>query len=156
MANTMRWRYGDTNPVMIAAASDAEIEIGDLLLVESNAVVPASGQADQGTSVVNQTEFKANFAGVAMQASPTGSGDPIRVATTGVFEFECASATFEVGDLIGATENATGDRLLDQTVEAVPSISAALGRCGKRVNPASTRVLVDLVSTITRGGAYEA
>ena len=38
---------------------------------------------------------------IAMQASRNGDTQPIRVATVGVFEFDCVSATFEVGKLIG-------------------------------------------------------
>ena len=56
------------------------------------------------------------FAGVAMQASRSGDTQPIRVATTGVFEFDCLSTTFEVGDLMASDENAGGTALLNQTV----------------------------------------
>ena len=37
-----------------------------------------------------------------MQRSRSGETAPIRVATTGVFEFDCASGTFELGDMVGA------------------------------------------------------
>lgn len=156
MANTMRWRYGDTNPVMLEVQSGDEIEIGDLLYVESATARPASSQADQSSLLLNQSTFKVSFAGVAMQASPVGSSDPIRVATTGVFEFDCESSAFEVGDLLGGAESATGDSLMDQAVGTSTAITGAIGRCAKRVNPASTRVLVDIVSTVARGGAYAA
>ena len=156
MSNTMRWRYGDTNPVLLEAPSDSEIEIGDLLYLDSGVAKPASSFPDQSTLLLNQVGLKADFAGVAMQASPAGMTGMIRVATTGVFEMECDLAPFEVGDLIGVTENSAGDQLLDQSVELAGSISAAIGRCAKRVNPASTRVLVDLVSTVAKGGAYAA
>ena len=56
------------------------------------------------------------FAGVAMQASRSGDTQPIRVATTGVFEFDCVSTTLEVGDMMGPDENAAGTALLNQTV----------------------------------------
>lgn len=156
MANTMRWRYGDTNPVMLVAASDTDIEIGDLIYVESSAAKPASALADQSTTTLNQVALKNGFAGVAMQASPVGVSGPIRVATTGVFEFDCGSAAFEVGDMVGAAENGDGDGLLDQSVIAVTQVANAFGRCAKRVDPASTRVLVDVVSTLMTGGAYAA
>jgi hypothetical protein len=152
MANTMRWRYGDTNPVMIAVDSGTVIEIGDLIWQLVDDAKPASAQADQGTESANQQLFHDSFAGVAMQASPSGSTQPIRVATTGVFEFDCLSTTLEVGDLLGPDEDAAGTALLDQTVAKVTNANAAVGRCAKRLNPAGTRVLVDIVSSVVKGG----
>ena len=105
MPNTLRWRYGDTNPVLIPVDADTVIEIGDLLYFDTDDVKPASAQTDQSSLGANQQLFHDVFAGVAMQASPAGEDRAIRVATTGVFEFDCASATIEVGQLIGATEN---------------------------------------------------
>jgi hypothetical protein len=113
---------------------------------------PAAAQADQGTETSNQQLFHDMFAGVAMQASPSGEAQPIRVATSGVFEFDCLSATHEVGDLMSANEHSGGTSLLNQTVVKVATANAAIGRCAKRVNPAGTRVLVDIVSSVLRGG----
>jgi hypothetical protein len=91
-----------------------------------------------------------------MQASPSGEANSIRVATTGVFEFDCPSATLEVGDLMGADENAGGTALLNQTIAKVTAANAAIGRCAKRLNPAGTRALVDIVSTVMLGGPQTA
>jgi hypothetical protein len=152
MANTMRWRYGDTNPVMMAVDSATVIEIGDLLLQDTDDAKPASAQTDQGTESANQQMFHDLFVGVAMQASRAGDTQPIRVATSGVFEFDCLSTTLEVGDLMGADENGAGIALLNQTVAKVTNANAAIGRCAKRLNPAGTRVLVDIVSSVVKGG----
>ncbi len=153
MSNTMRWRYGDTCPVMLPVDSTTVIEIGDLLYLVTDDVRPAANQADQGTKGSNQQLFHDNFAGVAMQASRDGDTQPIRVATTGVFEFDCVSTTLEVGDLIGADENVAGTALLNGTVAKVTTADSAIGRCAKRLNPAGTRVLVDIVSSMLKGGA---
>lgn len=152
MANTMRWRYGDTCPVMLPVDSATVIEIGDLVYLDVDDAKPASAQADQGTEISNQQLFHDIFAGVAMQASRSGDTQPIRVATTGVFEFDCVSATLEVGDLLAADENGGGTALLNQTVAEVSNANAAVGRCAKRLNPAGTRVLVDIVSSVLKGG----
>lgn len=152
MANIMRWRYGDTNPVMAAVGADTVIEIGDLVAQVSGAAVPASALEDLGTEAGNQETFHDAFLGVAMQCSPDGSTDPIRVATSGVFELDCLSATVELGDLLGADEDGAGTALLSQTVAKVATVNLAVGRCVKRVNPAGTRVLVEIVSTVTHGG----
>jgi hypothetical protein len=153
MANTMRWRYGDTCPVLLPVDSATVIEIGDLVYLDTDDAKPASSQGDQGTEVTNQQLFHDMFAGVAMQASRSGDTQPIRVATTGVFEFDCLSTTLEVGDLMCSDENAGGTTLLNQTVAKVSAANAAIGRCAKRLNPAGTRVLVDIVSSMLKGGA---
>jgi hypothetical protein len=128
------------------------IEIGDLLFYDTDDAKPASALPDQGTEGANQQLLHDTFAGVAMQASVAGDSDPIRVATSGVFELDCVSATLELGDLLGGDENAGGTALLNQTVAKVTNANAAIGRCAKRVNPAGTRVLVDIVSSLIHGG----
>jgi len=156
VANTMRWRYGDTQPVMLPVDATTVVEIGDLIYLETDDARPASSQADQLTEAANQELFHDKFAGVAMQASRNGDTQPIRVATAGVFEFDCLSATFEVGKLIGVDETAAGTALEDQVVAPVATANLAIGRCAKRVNPAATKVLVDVVSTVQRGGPQDA
>ncbi|MEX0586163.1 MAG: hypothetical protein WD176_05945 [Pirellulales bacterium] len=148
----MRWRYGDTSPVMMPVDAATVIEIGDLVYYDVDDAKPAGALPDQGTENGNQQLFHDVFAGVAMQASAAGDSDPIRVATSGVFEFDCASATLELGDLLGGDENVAGTALLNQTVAKVTNANAAVGRCARRVNPAGTRVLVDIVSSLIHGG----
>jgi hypothetical protein len=152
MSNRMRWRYGDTNPVMLPVAAEAVIEIGDLVGLASGAAQAASAFEDAGTEAGNQEAFHDAFVGVAMQHSPLGSADPVRIATSGVFELECASATFELGDLIGADEDSGGEALQHQVGVEVATPNLAVGRCAKRVASAATRVLVEIVSTVMRGG----
>lgn len=152
MANRMRWRYGDTNPVMLPVASATVIEIGDLVGLDSGVAAPAAAFDDQGSEAGNQETFHDAFVGVAMQHSPAGSTDPVRIATSGTFELDCASAEFELGDFIGVDEASSGTALENQVGVEVAAANLAVGRCAKRVNPAATRVLVDVVSTVMRGG----
>jgi hypothetical protein len=148
----MRWRYGDTNPVMAAVDSAVEIEIGDLVFLNTNDVRPASYQADQGTEADNQALFAENFLGVAMQQSRVSDTNPVRIATTGVFEFDCESNTFELGDLIGACEHQSGAGLLDQTTKSVATADLAIARVARRETSASSSVLIDIRSTVMTGG----
>ena len=152
MSDKMRWRYGDTNPVVAAVDSSTVIEIGDFVYQDTDDAKAASAQADQGSETANQQLFATNFLGVAMQRSRSGDTSPIRVATTGVFEFDCPSGTFELGDLIGVNEDETGDALSDQEVDAVASSAYAVGRVARRVAEAATTVLVDIRSTVMTGG----
>jgi len=156
MANTMRWRYGDTNPVVLPVDSGQIVEIGDLVYLEVDDARPVSSLVDLGTLVANQEAMHDKFLGVAMQASEAGSTTPIRVAASGVFELQCVSETFEIGDLVGGREDGTGTQLLQQAIEGVATENLAIGRCAKRVPIASDKVLVDIASTITQGGPQAA
>lgn len=156
MANKMRWRYGDTNPVLHPVEADDAVEVGDLMFLENSKVRPASLLADAGTEAGNQEALHDGFVGVAMQASPAGRAGSIRVATTGVFEFDCDAAIWALGQLVGSTEDGTGTALEDQKVVSVAAENLAFGRCAQRVDPAASRVLVDVVSVVTRGGPQAA
>ena len=155
MANTMRWRYGDTRPVIHSIDATTVIEIGDLLFFNGTYVERASSQVDQASESGNQEVFHDNFAGVAMQASRDGDTQPIRVATAGVFEFGTLSTTYQVGELIGIDEAPSGTQLEDQVVAAVATANLAIGRCAKRVDSADTKVLVEVVSTVSHGGPQD-
>jgi hypothetical protein len=152
MTDKMRWRYGDTNPVIAAVAAETVIEIGDLVYQDTDNAKPASLEASQGTEGANQELFAHAFLGVAMQRSRAGDTDPVRVATTGVFEFDCLPAAFELGDLVGADAAAAGTPLLDQQVVKVAASKQAIGRVAKRVATPQTSVLVDIRSTVMTGG----
>lgn len=152
MSDKMRWRYGDTNPVVAAVDAATAIEIGDLLYQDVDDARPASKAADQGSETANQEWFADRFLGVAMQRSRVGDTSPIRVATTGVFEFDCPSSTFELGDLVGVDENAAGDALMNQQVAKVAASRYAIGRVARRAASAASSVLVDIRSTVMTGG----
>jgi len=156
MANMMRWRYGDTNPVVLPVDSGQTVEIGDLVYLEVDDARPISNLPDQGTLIANQEAMHDKFLGVAMQASEVGSATSIRIATSGVFELQCMAETFEIGDLVGGHEDGTGTQLLSQTIEGVATENLAIGRCAKRVPTAANKVLVDIASAITRGGPQAA
>lgn len=154
MSDTMRWRYGETNPVVLPVDSATVIEIGDLVFLNTDDARPASMTSYGASLAATQETFHDLFLGVAMQRSRSGDTRPIRVATSGVFEFACASATFEVGARIGVDDNTGGTALENQQVigTAANNPERSIGVCAKRVPSADTRVLVDIVSTIVRGG----
>ncbi len=47
MADSLRWRYGETNPIVLPVDSATVIEIGDLVYLDTDDVQPASSLADQ-------------------------------------------------------------------------------------------------------------
>ena len=96
-------------------------------------------------------QFASQFLGVAMQRSRTGDTTPVRVATTGVFEFDCLLAMFELGSLIAAFW--TDHQILEnQRVIEVAAVIIALGRVAKREPEPRESVLVDIRSTVMTGG----
>jgi hypothetical protein len=160
----MRWRFGDTNPVVAAVSSSTVIEIGDLLWQDTNQAKPASYLPSAGKDAHDlQEDLADSFLGVAMQRSRAGDIDPIRIATTGVFEFDCLVTTFELGDLIGGDPRFINTELTDeepkqvgyelenQTVEKVSAARFAIGRCAKYGHKLES-VLVDIRSTVMTGG----
>lgn len=153
MANVMRWRYGETNPVVAAVAAETVIEIGDLLILDAGYAKPVSSITGEGQPAVRQEAAHDKFLGVAMQASPAGEASEIRVASSGVFEFEQASATVALGTRIGIADASTGLSLMTQRVIAVadnaPQLS--IGRCAKQAVSATT-LLVAINSTVMHDG----
>lgn len=150
----MLYRYGDTQPVFIAPASASVINIGDNCFIDPDTHEPKSAgdMLDQGSLTLNQDAFQMYYLGVAEQASPAGETAEIRFATGGVFEFDCASATFNLGDLVGLCETSAGTALEPKKVVAVALPSLAIGRVVKKYATATTKVLVRVVSTIMNSG----
>ena len=152
MANKMRWRYGDTKPVVGEAVDSAQtIDIGDCLYLATDDVRPADQIGYAGGLATTQELFVDSFIGVAMQQSRNADTDPVRIATAGTFEFICAAATFEIGDLVGMDDNATPDALESQQVIAVTDAARAVGVVEKRYSSNTTSVLVRITSSLEGG-----
>jgi len=144
VANVMRYRWGEENPRLFAVDSATVIEIGDLLWLDTDDVKPAADLTWNANLATTQGDFAAAFAGVAMQASKAGETDEIRVATTAIFEFACAAATFEIGNIINCAK-ATGDALESQKVVAATD---AIGKVAKREASNSTTVLFEIRASV--------
>ena len=153
MSDKMRWKYGDTNSVVAAVDAETVIEIGDLLWMDdTGSTRPASKLDLSKLSNLGQEQFADKFLGVAMQRSSRGTTDSLRVATTGVFEFDCPSTTFEIGDLIGVDTGLHSGGLLNQQVYYATGSANAVARVAKREPSAVTSVLINIRSTIMTGG----
>ena len=72
MTDKMRWRYGDTNPVVAAVDAATVIEIGDLVWQDTDDAKPAAALANHGSKTANQEALADAFLGVAMQRSRSG------------------------------------------------------------------------------------
>ena len=151
MSDKMRWRYGETNPMIGVPDSSVLIEIGDFLIYDSDKVFPASSTVKGANKTATQTTCTSKFLGVAMQRSPVGETNPIRVATTGVFEMDCKGKTFVLGSLVGVNDKTDGT-LCTQEVDLVTDVTAAIGRVVRREPVAVNTVLVGIKSKIIEGG----
>lgn len=136
---------GDRKPAMFAVDSSTVIAKGDLVYLDTDDVKPLTSLSDSGTKAQNQAAARDVFTGVALKASPNGATLPIPVALAGVFEFDCASGTFEIGDKIGPQGTGTASAV-GVSATAVESVTAdkAIGRVFKRVSVADTRVQVEI------------
>lgn len=132
------------------------VEVGDLMFHDSDDVKPASSQADQGTELANQILFAKNFAGIAgdsRTASDTGAVTGFRVIPNSVVEMDCASATFEVGDLLAVDEASGGTALEDQKLVKTTNKDAAIGKVVRREATAVTRVRARLSANVASAGS---
>jgi len=120
----MRWRYGDTNPVVSDVEYDTVIELGDLVGLFNCFTYPA-----------NEC-LAGSFLGVAMQRSRYGDSNPIRVATSGVFEFDCGFGNKTIGNGVSVLEK--------QHVQI--SDRFKIGKVAKNTN--KRHVLIDIHSKV--------
>jgi hypothetical protein len=133
--------------VTVPALEADAIAVGDLMYFDGTHARPASTQLDQGSKANNQQYFSYQFLGRAMTAKATGVAGTVRVAIGGEFSFTCNTAAFEIGDYIGATENAGGNALEDQKVEAVANPLCAIGRVSRTTRGDSvTTVFVEIAA----------
>lgn len=159
MANKQRQREAGTGAFEFTLTAAKVVSIGDCMGNASNVAVPASdytygGGGTYASLAIAQAAFAAAFLGVAREASRATDARTTEVIdSSGVFEFDCASATFEVGDLVGMAGNATPtpDALENQKVVAVDSPAKAIGRVWKRGTSVTT-VLVKIGSKVINGG----
>ncbi len=155
MADIFRYRYGSIEPpVVVAVNADVAIEIGDLVGQETDDLRPASSWAFTSLAQT-QEDFVDDFVGVSSSRVATAGVGPARVATTGVFEFICAAAQFELGALVGPAENSGA--LANQTVVLVTDASRAIGRVARQYTEVNTEtVLVQITSSVMHGGVQQA
>lgn len=146
--------YGETNPVDATVATAKAVAKGDLCGMAADTLIRAEDQAWDTDEATTRTNFTALFLGVSGQKKDAGVdtvygngfANQIRVATAGVWEFDCASATWAVGDRVGVAK-ATGNALESQKVVKVTALAEAIGRC-VRSGTSLTRVRVQIISSL--------
>jgi len=149
MSNNMRHRKEEPKQKIFAVDSAQILEIGDFTFLNADDVRAASDYTWDTDLETTQRSFTKVFAGVAGDQSEAGKTDEVAIETSGIVEMECASATFEVGDLVGLAK-ATGDNLEDQKVVAVASHDLAIGKVTKRYSSNTTTVYLEIFPRLSQ------
>ena len=155
MLSGARYRKGDTDPRSVAVDSATVIEVGDMIYLVSGKAKPAADLAWDTNIATTQETFHDAFLGVALQRSRDGDTDDIAYASKGEFEFDCASATFAMGALVGVAKQ-SGDAIENQKVVGVAGANLAVGRVTRIVTSAATTVHVAIESVVNHGGVQAA
>lgn len=127
--------------------------IGDLLYHTGDDAKPASSLADQLTEALNQKTFARAFAGLSTEARlTTDAAGTIQATRDGIYDIDCVSSTWEVGEMVGPKEQASGTQLENQKVVKVTDPDLSIGYCVKREASAQTRVRCRLQARVTPHG----
>ncbi|MFW6125430.1 MAG: hypothetical protein ACOC46_04710 [Pirellulales bacterium] len=155
MANKVRFRSGRVHLAKVRVDSAAVIERSDLVYLDTDDAKPASSFPWDTDLPTTQSGFAALFLGVAHEQSANGDTDPISVdlSPDAVYEFDVASATYEVGDALGPDQDGANTQLMDQQLEAVASGSLGIARAAEYHAAATTALRVTLASAYYTGSA---
>ena len=143
---------GETDPMVVPVATATAVAVGDIVGISSGNVVRAEDETWNTDLATTQAAFVPKFLGVsgqrkiANEARVMGNGQDnrIRIDTQGIWEFDCASANFAVGDLVGCAKQ-TGNALESQKVVAVATENLAVGRVAE-AGTSVTKVKVQVLS----------
>ena len=131
------------------------VAVGDLCFWDSVALVakPASSRADKGSLVLNQRDFQGIFLGVSLDQrlpteTSTGNDSRRALALDGIFDCDCTSTTWEIGDLVAIDRNASTSINYNQQVAKVSNPGLAIGNVIKREPTATTKVRARLTSSL--------
>ena len=169
---TIQYNRGDVNPMVYPVVSTQKISKGDLVVMQvaagnsslglcraEDVVWDTDTATTQSDMIGSSTLGNYAFAGVAAQdlnnpggpfnqtqSQPYGNSKPqLRVNTAGVFNMDCTSASYTIGQRVGAAK-ASGNALLSQTVAGVGHDSLAIGRVAEDTGGvAVTNILVQLM-----------
>lgn len=150
-ANSFNHRRYPTLPRLCAVDSAKVIKVGDLLYMDTDDVKPFDQFTWDTSITVTNRKLRTRFAGVALDESPSGTSDDIRVGTAGVYEFTCAAATFEIGDLVGLVKQ-TGNYVENRQVVKVKDPALAIGRVYERYSSNTTVVKVEIFPPASGNG----
>lgn len=151
---TPQYLYEDTAPVMAPVATAKAVDAGDIVGIDTGTLVRAEDETWDTDLATTQENFIAKYLGIAAQSKTAtqarvwGNSEDnlIRVDTAGMFEMDCASASFDIGDFVGPAKD-TGNALLSDKVVEVATAARAVGRVVEK-QASVTRVKFRVLSTL--------
>lgn len=146
-----RYLRGETDPVIAPVLTAQAVAVGDLVGLSSGNVVRAEDTTWDTNIATTQAAFALLFLGVSGQrkvaavarVDANSEDNAMRVDCSGVYEFDCASGNFAMGDLVGPAKQ-SGNALESQKVVAVATENLAVGRVvekGTSVTKVKVRIL---------------
>lgn len=146
MADTFRYRFNQKKLVKVPVDSGTVIDKGDMVALVADKAVRISSISWDTDLATTQAAAAAAFLGIAEESTASGQTADISVdiSTESVYEMDCVSATYQIGDPVGPAK-ATGNAIVDQQVVEVAA-TAAIGRVYRRTNGAATKVHVTFAS----------
>ncbi|VTS03312.1 hypothetical protein [Tuwongella immobilis] len=139
----------DHRTIGIPFPASTLVAIGDLMWFNAGSAEKASNRVDRGSLIANQADFRQVFLGVAADQrliSENTVSDRV-IVVDGIFDADCATTSWEVGDLVGIDRNASTPANSDQQVAKVTNPNLAIGTCIKKASNA-TKVRARLVSSL--------
>ncbi|WP_459555404.1 hypothetical protein [Lacunimicrobium album] len=153
MANRVRFRSGAVELRKVRVDAGTVIEAGDLVWLDTDDAKPASAFTWTTNLATTQGNFTAKFLGVAHQPSAAGETEPISVDVSpmSIYEFDVASAAYEVGGLLGPDEGTS--LLMNQQLETVSSAANAIARSVEYRGSGHTKLRVQFASAFHCGSS---
>ena len=144
------WAPSGLNVELVDVASEA-LSVGDLCYWDTTqlAARAVSKMTDLGSAIAMQAAVAQVFLGVSngqrLATDTVSRAHPIIIDQ--IFDFTCASSTFNPGDLLGINSTAGSPGALnDQTLVKVADPRLAIGKVVKRYSTATTTVKCRLIS----------
>ena len=102
MSNALRFRSGQVELHRLRVDSGTVLNPGDLVYLDTDDVKPAADLPFDTDLATTRGNFAAVFLGVCQQGSADGETADVSVdlSPLSVYEYDCDSATFEVGNLV--------------------------------------------------------
>ena len=153
MANQLRFRSGQVELHRLRVDSGTVLEPGDLVFLDTDDVKPAGEFTFDTNLATTRGNFAAVFLGVCHQSSADGETDDVSIdlSPLSVYQYECDSATFEVGGLLAP--DGDSDSLDSQRLAKVTNAAQAIARAAEYQAAAATQVRAQFASAFHTGSA---
>ena len=157
---TVKNSLADNLTELFPAPASYALNRGDLLYWDSSShyVKGADARTDLTTLALNQADFAPLFAGVMQDqrlSTQTDSTSLVSVVTDGVFDCDCVSQTWEIGDLVGVARDSSGSKNFPQKLDKALTPNLAIGTIVRREASATTTCRVRLIARIGRDGVHQ-